>query len=455
MSSGKDNPCSKANGSSNSSVMPVQGESSSAVRPDSVEELHGYAPPSPPHFEGEVEEPQADPAVLVLEVTKPENVGGSMKSADRSLGPSITNTGKRPMGASDCTEEQVVEAVGVSPVEADDGVYKPDGDDEWPNKHHRLEMAQPYAHTMEPPVAKSAAQTEGASTQVLMKQAADLLLHIATKIDQPSMENQQPGPETELPSVDEQQDAPAAVSPRHGDSTFPRSDGILFRDIRNPRQNLRCMIEVNNWSVLGSLDPKSDDWAFVLSFDAGRYKAPRMDMGFIPAGWDRTVKGAVAWCLSDHMNGHWMVDDLEIHRVVEHPQIGKISVPPVLAACKDNGEKQRLIRMSFTAWPNVLKHFRENEWRSPKPYIKKSLKAVFQEPHAYQIRLWFLAPAPQVGEEERFEQRCLAIFLEAFRQRRSPFTHWQDEEGVSFLDQLQKKEPKPIDPFRVGPVRLE
>lgn len=184
-------------------------------------------------------------------------------------------------------------------------------------------------------------------------------------------------------------------------SMFARIGRLRFRGIRNLAQRLLCMISVNNGGVFGSFNPGPKGWAVQLYLDAGRYASPTMKMSFRSDGPDGKKEGIIGWNLSDVLEDDWMVKDLKIYRVADHPEDKRISHKEVLPACQDSAEIQRLIYISFEAWPKILLHDQKNQFKNPGPYVKKLLKAVFQGRHQYHMRICFLAPA---GSEEKLEK---------------------------------------------------
>ena len=64
------------------------------------------------------------------------------------------------------------------------------------------------------------------------------------------------------------------------------STSIPFRwtDIRNPRKPLLCIIQVNSSSRVGSFAENTNEWAFQVTFDAGRRGTPKMNMNILSNG---------------------------------------------------------------------------------------------------------------------------------------------------------------------------
>lgn len=148
-----------------------------------------------------------------------------------------------------------------------------------------------------------------------------------------------------------------------------------------------------------------------------------------------TLAKQTGWCLGDYIEGDWMVTDFNIHRVADCPEdeSKEIRRPDVLAACKTDEEKARLICISLEAWPKILGPWKTANLQSnPKPDVKKFFSNVFTGRRPYRLCIWFVAPEDLEG----FEKRCLSFFTRYFEQRSLPHDDLYDVDGVYFADHL-------------------
>jgi len=375
-------------------------------------------------FNEEAEGQSANYPALVLEGSKPTAQAMMLQASAKSTVASRFDTPEKRRAALDA---------GVNPMEILRQTHDDYEDEKRLKKRRRLESPDPSEATMEPTAKRPALESGDPANTVL-------------DIDETELKDRDPDVESEPSEAEDEQSEADFGKAEDADATeltqqtspFPFSKNLRFQNIRNPGQRLFCMISVNNGGLLGSFNPVPKGWAVQLYLDAGRYASPTMTMRFTSDGPDGNKEGIIGWCLSDVLEDDWMLNDLEIHRVANHPQDKKVSHREVLSACQDDTDRKRLICVSFNAWPKILSYGQKNQWKHPKPYLKKLLKAVFQGRHPYHMRIWFLAPA---GDEEKFERCCLAFFIKAFETRRLPFAHWQDDRSVAFLDQLQERPP--------------
>lgn len=402
-------------------------EKSSVLEPDLTHAIDETALANLLQRKEKTEQPDTESPALVVETTRPMAQAASLPTAAISALPPRYDTHEKRIAALDA---------GTNPMELARWLMENDYESARPNKRQRLEtpgsstdLAEPDSVTAQDQDA--AAPEDGASQLVVVDKASAVHLQANNEPLEPEDE-QSEGDEGNPAAAD------AEVIARQTPA-FPRFKDLRFENIRNPRQRLLCLISVNNGGLFGSLNPDPTNWMIQLYLDAGRYASPTMKMFFRRNGPSSQGDGIVGWCLSDVLEDDWMLNDLAILRVADHPEDKRISHRDALSACQDDAEKQRLICISFRAWPKILLQCNEDQWKDPKPYIRKLLKAVFQGRHEYHIRIWFLAPA---GDEEKFERCCLAFFVKAFETRRLPLAHWQDGSGVDFLDQFQERPPR-------------
>lgn len=213
-----------------------------------------------------------------------------------------------------------------------------------------------------------------------------------------------------------------------------------WADIRNPRELLLCIVQANDSKPIGSFAEDTEDWAFHLTFDAGRWRIPTMTMRFFSNGLLGPQCGQTGWCLGDYIENGWMVTDFKIHRVADCPENENQGIRhrDVLAACKTDEDMARLICISLEAWPKILGLWRTKDLRrnNPKPGVNKFFSNVFTGRHPYQSRIWFLAPDDLKG----FEKKCLSFFTRYFEQRRVPHYGLYDADDVCFADHLKAQE---------------
>ena len=111
-----------------------------------------------------------------------------------------------------------------------------------------------------------------------------------------------------------------------------------------------------------------------------------------------------------------------IHRVADYPRDRRIDHARILAACKTEEEKARLICISLDAWPKILGHFSGYaQRRNPDRRVKELHTAVFNGRRPYHMFIWFVAP----NDFETFEKQCLSFFTRYFEQRRLPHADFQ------------------------------
>lgn len=91
------------------------------------------------------------------------------------------------------------------------------------------------------------------------------------------------------------------------------SPPVLFRraDIRNPSKPLLCVVQAKNppSRPVGSFAEDTNDWAFQLTFDAGRRRAPTMTMRFFSTGIEGPDCGQTGWSLSGYIENDPMITD--------------------------------------------------------------------------------------------------------------------------------------------------
>ena len=121
------------------------------------------------------------------------------------------------------------------------------------------------------------------------------------------------------------------------------------------------------------------------------------------------------WCLAEYMRPDWMVTDFKVHCVADCAENSSTRHRNILAACKTDQDKARLICISLEAWPKILGHFdRKNRRKNPQPGVKKLFSAVLTGRHPYRMLIWFIAP----DDVQRFNQRCLSVFTIYFERRK-------------------------------------
>ena len=214
-------------------------------------------------------------------------------------------------------------------------------------------------------------------------------------------------------------------------------DPFRWADVRNPGRPLLCIIQVNYSSRVGSLAEDTKEWAFQLTFDAGRRRIPTMNMSIFSNGIAGPQRGRTAWCLGDYIEGDWMVTDFKIHRVADRARDRRIAHNKILAACKTDEDWARLVCISLEAWPKILGHFSGyGRCRNPNEGVKELFSAVFEGRRPYHLFIWFLAP----DNLEAFERQCLSYFTRYFEQRKLPHEDFHDADDVSFAEHLQAQE---------------
>ena len=234
--------------------------------------------------------------------------------------------------------------------------------------------------------------------------------------------------ETEEPNDGREQSPTSAMVVQEDPHLSPPSS-FEWRNIRMPKNPLLCIVQVNNSISIGSFDKDTKDWAFKLFFNVDQGMVPTMTMKFFSNGINGPQSAQTGWCLGEWMVNDWMVTEFKVHRVADCDENGKIRHPYILGLCKTDEEKARLICISVKAWPKILGHFdRNNQWKNPKPGVKKLFSAVFTGRHPYHMRIWLLAP----GDLESFESRCLSMFTLFFQQRKPPYYGICDVNGVGF-----------------------
>ena len=213
------------------------------------------------------------------------------------------------------------------------------------------------------------------------------------------------------------------------DPFLPAPSSFEWHDIRMPRRPLLCIVQANNSTRIGSFARNTKDWAFFLTFNADRWQVPTMTMKFFPKGIKKPQSAQTGWCLGDWMEGSWMVTDFKVHRVADCAEHGEIRHREILAACKTEEEKARLICISLEAWPKIRGHFdRDNQWKDPQPGTKELFSAVLTGRHPYHLRIWFVAP----DDLETFEKQCLSVFTLFSQRRKPPYDGICDPRGVGF-----------------------
>ncbi|CAF9924541.1 hypothetical protein IMSHALPRED_006227 [Imshaugia aleurites] len=214
-----------------------------------------------------------------------------------------------------------------------------------------------------------------------------------------------------------------------------------WTDIRNPRKPLPCLVQVNNLRLIGSFAEDSEDWAFHVTFDAGRRRPPTMSMRFFSDGLDGPSCGQIDWSLSNFNENDGMVTKFKIHRVADSPEDEGKRRRHDLAACRTDEERARLICITIEAWPKSRSYLKKDSLqRNPNPGVKKLTSFLFQRRKSYRLRICVLAP----DDSERFEELCLSCFTRYFQQREIqreiPDDQLYDADGVSFADHLKAQQ---------------
>ena len=204
-----------------------------------------------------------------------------------------------------------------------------------------------------------------------------------------------------------------------------------WNSIRNPGRPLLCILQVNNGSRIGTFKKNPTRWAFQLTLDAGPRRDPVMFMDFFDQGVRGPQGGETSWLLNDYVEGDWMVRDFKIHRVADCAQDGEVCHREILASCKNDQERARLICISMESWPKVLSKFKD--------CFQKHLSPIFEGRIPYHIRIWFIAPK----DLENFEKQCLSVFVRSFEERGLAYRDMRDANGVSFEDNLKAQQEVP------------
>ena len=180
---------------------------------------------------------------------------------------------------------------------------------------------------------------------------------------------------------------------------------------------LLCIIQVNKSSRVGTFAEDAKDWAFQLTFNAGRRPDPTISIKIFSTGVAGPQRGQIGWCLGHHIERDWMVTDFKIQRVADCAGDRSISHNKILTACKTNEEKTRLVCISLDALPKISGDF-SGYARCKKPHqgVKELHSAVFNGRRPYHLYIWFLAPV----DLETFEKQCLSDFTRFFEQRKLP-----------------------------------
>ena len=204
-----------------------------------------------------------------------------------------------------------------------------------------------------------------------------------------------------------------------------------WNSIRNPGRPLLCILQVNDGSRIGTFKKNPTRWAFQLTLDPGPWQDPVMTMDFFDQGVRGPQGGETSWRFNDFIEGDWMVRDLKIHRVADCAQDGEICHSEILASCKTDQERARLICVSVESWPKVRGKFND--------CFKKHLSPIFEGRIPYHIRIWFIAPK----DLESFEKQCLSLFIQSFEERKLAYRDMRDANGVSFQDHLEAHQEVP------------
>ena len=199
-----------------------------------------------------------------------------------------------------------------------------------------------------------------------------------------------------------------------------------WTDICNPKKPLECMIQVNNGPTKGTFKENPQNWAFQLTFDAGVRRSPVMTMEFFDHGIRRPRGGKTSWSLRDNVEDDWMVRDLKVHRVADCAADGDLRNRHVLAACRNDQERARLVCISMESWPKIL-------GKCKKSFRQQRFSPIFFSRIPYHIRIWFIAPK----DVESFEKQCLSVFVRCFEGRRAAYQDLSDANGVSLEDHLK------------------
>ena len=206
---------------------------------------------------------------------------------------------------------------------------------------------------------------------------------------------------------------PSSAAPPEGD---PAAQGVVpyidptlipwWANIQAPEMPLPCIIQVNDYAIMGSFDESIIKWAFHLTFDAGPQQSPAMTMKFFSKGVRGPQSGETRWLLSDVQEDEWMVLNFQIFYLADRstPTKSRISNRKVLEACPTE-ERNRLICIRLKAWPKVIGPFDGQ--------ARKYFPDVFTGRQPYQIHVWFIAP----HDVEIFEQQCLKFYTHYFKHR--------------------------------------
>lgn len=209
--------------------------------------------------------------------------------------------------------------------------------------------------------------------------------------------------------------APALLVPEGSILSAPTP--FPWTDFRKPVKPLLCIIQVNYSSRVGSFAVNTKEWAFQVTFDAGGGRFPTICMNIFSNGIAGPRRGRTRWCLSDYIDDDWIVTDFKIHRVADCANERRISHNKILAACKTDEEKTRLICISLEASPKISGNFSGyGRCKNPHEGVKELHSAVFKGQRPYHLFIWFLAP----DDLETFEKQCLSYFTRYFEKRKLP-----------------------------------
>lgn len=209
--------------------------------------------------------------------------------------------------------------------------------------------------------------------------------------------------------------APALLVPEGPILSVPTP--FPWTDFRNPGKALPCIIQANYSSRVGSFAEDTKEWAFQITFHSGGGRFPTIDMNIFSDGKAGPRRGRTRWCLSDYIGPDWMVTDFKIHRVADCANDRRISHNKILAACKTDEEKTRLICISLEASPKISGNFNGyGRCKNPHLGVKELHSAVFKGQRPYHLFIWFLGP----NDLETFEKQCLSYFTRYFEKRKLP-----------------------------------